>query len=80
MIIGTVYERKNPHFTLLVIKLLGYRIYSIKCHRQMNATLNQTQQMEAKLPLNVTLESMLHLIRRMQCLLKDKKNNLGTTC
>ena len=38
------------------------------------------QQMEAKLPINATLESMLHLIRRMQHLLKDDTNNLGTTC
>ena len=29
MIIGTILERKNPHFKLLVIKLLGYHIYSI---------------------------------------------------
>ena len=65
---------------MLVIKLLGYHIYSIKFHPQINATLNQTQQMEGKLPINAALESMLHLIRRMQCLLKDEKNNLSTTC
>lgn len=74
------FRKENPRFKLLVIKSLGYRIYLIKCHPQINATLNQTQQMEGKLPINVALESMLQLIRRMQRLLKDDTNNLGTTC
>ena len=46
---------------------------------RLNAALNQTPQMEAKLPINAALEWTPHLIRGMQRLLEDNTNNLGTT-
>ena len=46
---------------------------------RLNAALDQTPPMEAKLPIKAALEETPHLIRRMQRLLEDNKRDLGTT-
>jgi len=46
---------------------------------RLNTALDQTPQMEAKLPINVAREKTPRLIRKMRGLLVDNKKNLGTT-
>ena len=52
-----------------------YHIYSIKRGPRINATLDQTPQMKAKLPIDAAPNQK----KSMRRLLEDNKKNLGTT-
>ena len=61
------------------IKITEYRIYSIKLHPQIKATLNWTPQMKAIINKTPPSKKMPHLMKRMRHLIKDNEKKLSTT-